>query len=262
MVKTARVRKAVKKRSKDEAGNCNAGEVRKWHMYRGVGQKKAVKWAWEKKSPRRRRFHKPHTERPTVQHVEPSRLYPPLQSEAEFNSDSDEGRHTTRDLPPPGPQGEFYLELATSTRSPSNSLLTRPSGGEHPIDVEFTSVTKSFATVTGTVVGSSSDPSRTFQCHASTSNHHLDNPSPTATANSQPGDIYTHVKASTSGRGGTQVWIFTESSTWDDISDLWQECKLLIHPQYSDQVLSRKYDGTPNWIPRTLAVANAGGVNL
>ncbi|KAJ7031787.1 hypothetical protein C8F04DRAFT_1262645 [Mycena alexandri] len=191
-----------------------------------------------------------------------SRLYPPSQSEAEFNSDSDEGRHTTRDLPPPGPQGEFYLELATSTRSPSNSLLTRPSGGEHPIDVEFTSVTKSFATVTGTVVGSSSDPSRTFQCHASTSNHHLDNPSPTATANSQPGDIYTHVKASTSGRGGTQVWIFTESSTWDDISDLWQECKLLIHPQYSDQVLSRKYDGTPNWIPRTLAVANAGGVNL
>ncbi|KAJ7020107.1 hypothetical protein C8F04DRAFT_1275536 [Mycena alexandri] len=217
--------------------------------------------------PRRRRFHKPHTERPTVQHVKPLVRIPPVSirrrsPKPNLTRTRTKAVTTTRDLPPPGPQGEFYLELATSTRSPSNSLLTRPSGGEHPIDVEFTSVTKSFATVTGTVVGSSSDPSRTFQCHASTSNHHLDNPSPTATANSQPGDIYTHVKASTSGRGGTQVWIFTESSTWDDISDLWQECKLLIHPQYSDQVLSRKYDGTPNWIPRTLAVANAGGVNL
>ncbi|KAJ7429506.1 hypothetical protein B0H11DRAFT_1944691 [Mycena galericulata] len=103
-------------------------------------------------------------------------------------------------------------------------------------DLKFLSNTRRFQSSTGS-----------FQYHTSASSHDIETPPSAAGQSAKAGDVYIHVN---NGHEDPehQVWMYGERNTWEDISDIWHERKLLVHPKLPDRVLKVRDDGTPNWI--------------
>ncbi|KAJ7657524.1 hypothetical protein B0H17DRAFT_1145898 [Mycena rosella] len=53
-----------------------------------------------------------------------------------------------------------------------------------------------------------------------------------------------------------QVWLYNVTK-WEDISDLWNKERMVVHPMIADRVLTIREDKTPNWILKKSAEAKA-----
>ncbi|KAJ7898772.1 hypothetical protein B0H13DRAFT_2031491 [Mycena leptocephala] len=126
-----------------------------------------------------------------------------------------------------------------------------PRASSHPPSMRHGRSTEASDTVVGfkTAIEFLHSSNESFQYHTSTSTHDIEKPPASLAVNSKAGDIYLHINT----RGLQQVWMYNGRTrgSWEDISDIWQQRRLLVHPTLPDQVLSFRDDGTPDWILRT-----------
>ncbi|KAJ7199104.1 hypothetical protein C8J57DRAFT_1262060 [Mycena rebaudengoi] len=69
------------------------------------------------------------------------------------------------------------------------------------------------------------------------------------------GDIFIHMNTSSIPQK-RQVWLFVKDK-WDNITEEWMKDRMIIHPEFSDRVLTVRTNQTPNWILRTSAEQKA-----
>lgn len=88
-----------------------------------------------------------------------------------------------------------------------------------------------------------------FHWHTTTSTYDLNSPPPVP-GTLTPGDLFVHTNTGQASET-TQVWLYNNLKHWEDISDIWAEGKLLVHPTFSDRVLTIRDDQTPNWVMKS-----------
>ncbi|KAF8160469.1 hypothetical protein K438DRAFT_1776460 [Mycena galopus ATCC 62051] len=93
-----------------------------------------------------------------------------------------------------------------------------------------------------------------FQWHTTTSGSNLEQPAPVEGTLS-PGDLFFHHNTT---QGTTQVWLYSKGNKWEDITNLWADSELVVHPRIAERVLTRHANNTPNWILRS-SVPSAHG---
>lgn len=98
----------------------------------------------------------------------------------------------------------------------------------------------------------------TFNYYTTTANYNLDEPLPVSTP-LKPGDLFIHIN-STRQPQTRQVWLYNKYKKWEDISEIWENSELLVHPEIAERVLTVRANQTPNWVLRA-TVETAGRKN-
>ncbi|KAJ7769626.1 WD40-repeat-containing domain protein [Mycena maculata] len=153
------------------------------------------------------------------------------------------------------PESASDERVASLRQDPSSQKMPPPPAGTSTVtppssssvaQVQKHSVDGVIVTATSQAFKSVSGSNGSFTWYRTESQSEIEKPLTVSPTN--PGDLFLHFNTV---QKNYLVWLCNGARVWEDISDIWRDKTLLVHPTFSDRVLKIRQNDSPNWILKT-----------